>query len=310
MQHPDFEPYPPANPHNASYGQLKFVFQHDRVKAFEMLLDQPWFDINRPVVMGKKPLELVIGHDSRKIFALILSKQGVDMMVGNQDSRKHVLHALMPNVVRVDMLHIFLRVLPQYNMNLRDKFGNTPLHYACGNGGLEKVEILLKCTNIDVNTSNCWGETPVLKAIRGTNVAGCLEVFKLLRACPAVQLDKPQFFRYALWGLYCERHAMLDEFVRHGPDGTCWDELGNTPLISCIRTAPDKLLGELAWWLDEKRKQGCGTEFFDRIGIRTRNARAQSPVQVAELQGKLSDDETTKTYANNLVEALKRCMDA
>ena len=118
LQHPYFEPYPPANPHDDLYGQLKYAFQHDRVEVVQKLLfRQSWFDINRPVVEDKKPLDLVITNNSCKTFALILSKPELDMMGFRRNF--HVLHELMPNYIRVEMLHAFVRLLPEYDMNPR-----------------------------------------------------------------------------------------------------------------------------------------------------------------------------------------------
>ena len=49
------------------------------------------------------------------------------------------------------------------DVNARDTFGRTALHYACSAGQLELVKVLIE-NGADVNQKNNGGETPLIKA--------------------------------------------------------------------------------------------------------------------------------------------------
>ena len=57
------------------------------------------------------------------------------------------------------------------DINAQDSSGFTPLHYACKNGLLEMVEILVKNDNININAIDDTGSTPLYYAVDRQDVA-------------------------------------------------------------------------------------------------------------------------------------------
>ncbi|PSN41466.1 hypothetical protein C0J52_26370 [Blattella germanica] len=54
------------------------------------------------------------------------------------------------------------------NTNAKDKYGNTPMHYAADNNLLKVVECLLEL-DCDIDCTNTEGDTPLLKAMTRGN---------------------------------------------------------------------------------------------------------------------------------------------
>ena len=52
------------------------------------------------------------------------------------------------------------------NVNKKDKYGRTALHFACSNGKDEAITLLLALPGIDVNATSLGHETPLSKALQ------------------------------------------------------------------------------------------------------------------------------------------------
>ena len=60
--------------------------------------------------------------------------------------------------------HIVVRILARTtdtDINAKNQYGDTPLHYAAEGGHLDIVKLLLACDEIDTNLKNNEGETPL-----------------------------------------------------------------------------------------------------------------------------------------------------
>ena len=75
----------------------------------------------------------------------------------------------------VETLELLLR-RPDIDVNSKNDDGKTPLHFACDKGHVETLELLLRCPDIDVNSKDDDGDTPLHLACTERNV----EAAKLL----------------------------------------------------------------------------------------------------------------------------------
>ena len=75
---------------------------------------------------------------------------------------------------------------PGIQINAKDNFGKTALHYACAYGSLASLSKLLAAPQpLELNESDGNGETPIMLAIRSGNA----EAVRMLAAVPKVDLD-------------------------------------------------------------------------------------------------------------------------
>ena len=115
------------------------------------------------------------------------------------------------------------------SVNVRGKFGNSPLH--CANVmDLEMVQALLDC-GADVNARNNDGYTPLIYASLSTNI----EVFRLLLnhgADPNVRYDDGNTLLHAALRFRMTEMARL--LVEHGASVQVKDRRGRTPLYHTV----------------------------------------------------------------------------
>eukprot|EP00906_Rhabdomonas_costata_P031078 RCo043925 len=69
------------------------------------------------------------------------------------------------------------------NVNCVDECGCTPLHYACSNGHIEAVQVLLQQAGIDTNAQDCYGRT----ALHWAAQCGHIEIVRLLMSTKGVR---------------------------------------------------------------------------------------------------------------------------
>ena len=72
-----------------------------------------------------------------------------------------------------------------FDLNVKDSQGETPLHYAVYDGHTETVKLLLSDPRTDINTQNGQGETPLHYAVYG----GHTETVKLVLSDPRTDIN-------------------------------------------------------------------------------------------------------------------------
>jgi hypothetical protein len=117
-----------------------------------------------PGISLQASFDLQLNYEDEKMG----NAQTFTWKLGGSEATKALLEAVrMGNEKRVkELLH-----LPEINVNIADKDGNTPLHLAVKKGNKEIVEILLKADNIELEFKNKpFGHTPLHEAIHQGNL--------------------------------------------------------------------------------------------------------------------------------------------
>ncbi|KAG8038107.1 hypothetical protein G9C98_006432 [Cotesia typhae] len=106
---------------------------------------------------------------------------------------------------------------PGADVDIPDNEGNTPLHFAAQAGQAECLNILFqKCTNIQLDSRNILGFTPLMKAaLQGRTK--CAKVLLFAGANPTLR-DHGRGYKAEQWARFCGRHVcadVIERFTRH-----------------------------------------------------------------------------------------------
>ncbi len=117
---------------------------------------------------------------------------------------------------------------PEVHVNVADATGSTALSYAAQTGSVESLQVLLDA-GADVNTSDCWGKTPLIHAVQRPDNEESIKL--LLSAGADVNVaDKGGMtaLQHAVKGNQCELVGIL---ITAGADVNCNNPSGMTPLM-------------------------------------------------------------------------------
>lgn len=132
-------------------------------------------DVNCTDSNGVTPL-MVMAQNGRTDAALkLIRNSDIDITIRDNDNHMAIDYATAGG------LRELVSALSRTEETHTDVRGNTPLHHACGNGQGEVVRVLLEKDKDSVNSMNDDGETPLLLAVKRSN----LVIVQLLLAAGA-----------------------------------------------------------------------------------------------------------------------------
>jgi ankyrin repeat protein len=131
------------------------IFGHLSIVKFLVYLS---LDYNSKDKNGSTPLNLAIYNKNYDISNYL------QKLIPQDDNYKLPIHLAAENGDLISLKYY----LKSININIEDKFKNTPLHYAVINNKVDVVLLLIE-HNADVNKKNIWNITPLEEAIYSKN---------------------------------------------------------------------------------------------------------------------------------------------
>ena len=277
-----------------------------------MICGRPLTD---PVSQAARMGPVCRGRHDPACEILLRTIQGRDVNASNQDgvTRMHVLARLAATHDSVDALRMLgdFGAREGVNINAKDVWGETPLHYAAGEGAITAISMLVGFGSV-VNMSDHKGNTPLHAAAAKSHfetaikIAGMgalvytpnkngeqpIHLAVMAEAAAITDWDGPPV-KLAVTGYLAE---LIDDFVDLGADVTAWDNLGMTPLHYALSADTVGKLADHGAYVDSRDKQDrtplhCAAEKGGVAAIRAllgreadvnaRDARGKTPLDVA-----------------------------
>ncbi|KAF0696832.1 Aste57867_12433 [Aphanomyces stellatus] len=173
----------PINP-AMTVRRLLDAVKADKLEQVRALMSDEFCDINAigEIVHDRKvmkhtalTLASLLGHLDVVRLLLTHAKILVNLPGEGNGTSLHFACRSGHGEIAIALLHL------NANPNAMDQHQMTPLQYACKSGNLTAVHALLRCENINVNSQNKTGTTPLHEACRGRE--GGLEMVSALLEC-------------------------------------------------------------------------------------------------------------------------------
>ncbi|XP_044738611.1 ankyrin-1-like isoform X4 [Chrysoperla carnea] len=200
------------------FGQtpLYNAIQNNRLEITELLLKHK-SDINAIGIDRKTPLFNAIEKENLKITKLLL-----DNGANVKDFPKLLNIAVNRGCTEI----VELLLQHNANVNVKNRYGQTPLYDAIQNNRLEITELLLKHKS-DINAEGKNRKTPLFYAIENQN----LKITKLLLDNGANVKDYPELLNIAVKR---ECPEIVELLLQHNADVNATDINGNTALLLTV----------------------------------------------------------------------------
>lgn len=160
----------------------------DDEEGLQHILKQLPSSIHQVTCTGSSTLHCCALNDKPKSVSLLLS-EGVDVNFRN-DYDETPLHWAVKSGAKQTCL---LLIKNGADINASDSDGNTPLHWACENDDTEILNILLRSNNIDLNIENFDEMTPLEVA----TLNGYYHLVKLFLENRNTKISKKKLVQFA-----------------------------------------------------------------------------------------------------------------
>nr|XP_034308118.1 ankyrin repeat and SOCS box protein 10-like isoform X1 [Crassostrea gigas] len=163
----------------------------------------------------------------------VLVDRGADIMSRDKWRMSPLIHAIVPQFTEV--VEFLVTRCPDV-VNMCDKFGKAPLHYAIESDCVAMVNLLI-CNGADVNIGTMKGITPLMLLCSKSDVQNDTEMMRLLINHGALVnlrdlAAKRSALQYAALKLKVEAVQIL---LEAGGDPNTLDGAGRTPMTNVIR---------------------------------------------------------------------------
>ncbi|KAN0068657.1 Ankyrin repeat-containing domain protein [Elaphomyces granulatus] len=229
---------------------LRAACSGGNTEIISLLLTKHGIDVNKGNYGGNTPLMIAVVNNRVEGVKSLLARADVDPNIPNRSGCTALSHAVSwlrsdcPfGLGALEMSKILLE-RDDIDVNLgRDDIGRTALSWACINGCLELVDLILKKDNVDPNVRDYTGCTPLVEACRSTHSrAGVepLEISKILLERDDIDVNLGHDYKgqSALsWACINSCLELVDLILKKdNVDPNVRDKTGCTPLVEACRS--------------------------------------------------------------------------
>jgi len=222
----------------------------DMVKA---LLKHPEIDLNFEDYGNKCPIFLGMLMDDEELVKLSLrGKFCFDVVDPNENDQTPLILGCWRGSIKSVMIFLDDPRCTKAVLNQKDESGRSALMTAVQRGFLSMVSILMDHPDIDINTEQHEGLTPLMAAMTNTidNIDDCSIMVKLLLAHPDIKLDVltagENCLHYACYMPFNGRNLCVEAFIN---DRRCTPDIinklckeGKTPLMDAVEKKESDLV--------------------------------------------------------------------
>ena len=210
------------------YTALMLAIKHNLDNVVRALLK----DYQCPVDIRGKDGNTVLHYacaNGKLDLARILIAQEADMNIQNNDDCTALMMAIKSGYDNV--AHALLEDY-QCPLYVRDKHGNTILHYACGFNATQTMRTLIKKYKVDVNSRNKENNTPLhVAAYRGKQEVALVLIQEFGCDINSKGFKGKSALHYAVYGGYADMVKCLSKYI----SPLVVDDDGDTPLHTCCK---------------------------------------------------------------------------
>ena len=242
-------------------GTLFKIVKRGDVEFVKLLL-KIGLNVNQQDWLRKTPLHLACIYGLHKIVGILLENGASVNVIEGGHGRTPLLEACWKDHFDVwnDTNSSIVKMLLENgaSVDTKDRYGETPLHFACNTGNLEFVQMLLDF-KADVNATAQFGKTPLHNAC----LSGTLQVIQaLLKYQPNVNAVHTDGGNYTslIEAASVGQIEIVEELLKHGADVDYIDfEYGyGNALHAAVSNENDQIVAILL-------KNGCNTKVRARF---------------------------------------------
>jgi len=217
-------------------------------------------DTNQENFQGETPLMYAIKIQNFEGFEILVDR-GADINYRNIQGKTvfmYIIQLKMAEYLKIAFLKMLIR--HGVDVNAQDYHGKTALSYAIQQNSPGLVQFLLESGHVDMNLPDRFNQTPLMQACKGRNT----EILKLLIAYGAnlnIQDNNGKTSLIYLCGnkRYYQDADITEYIIENGADPLIKDNTGQTPLIWASKSKKIKVIETLI-------KKGAAINDQDNFG--------------------------------------------
>ena len=208
------------------YTPLHYAVEHDTTRYAELLLAHPNINVNIQNIFHLTPLQYAANSGHSNGAKLLSARKDINLAQPHQSACTQL------NLAdRCELVETLNNIIEQNNndVNARDEYDRTLLHYAVQNGSIDCVKLLLAVKAINVSIMDHKGKTPLHCAVERSDV----ESLKLLLAFKYINVNlkdilgkTPLHYAVDRSDIDCIKLLLSNPYV----DVNIEDDYGHTPL--------------------------------------------------------------------------------
>lgn len=151
---------------------------------------------NKPDRKGESVLAKVLKHKLFSLARQMIASGTLDLFTQQKSTGLAPMHLIANHIDDVSTVHEIFKAIDKRHVNVLDKEGNSPLHYAAIKRNLPMCQMLCEFAGLNVNAKNRFGCTPLHMSLFSFNEkkdhSPALERYLLNQGADPMSLDSDQ----------------------------------------------------------------------------------------------------------------------